>query len=538
MKPLCMTKFKQLVLIVLDGLGVASPSEGNAVYAANPRNLNYLINHYPTTTLQASGPSVGLPWGEQGNSEVGHLNLGAGRIVGLDLPRISQTIRNGEFFRNKVFLSAMEHVKKNHSKLHMLGLVSSGGVHSSEEHLHALLALAAGQGVEKVFVHMFTDGRDASPKSALGSLDKLTRKFFESGVGKIGSISGRFFAMDRGRHWEVTEKVYQMLVLGEGAYATSVRQAIQDYYAMGIYDEMIPPTVIAPKREPLAKIEAGDAVIFFNFRPDRIYQLAESIVDPSFDKFSQKYPAISNLYCATMTQYKKDSRAQVAFPPIEIKHGLSEVLSVHNLRQFHIAESEKYAHVTSFFNGGRIDPWPGEEREIITSPATYQKRYQDVPEMSVGKIGEKMVEKLREGTNFILANFANPDMVGHTGNQSACIKAVLAIDKIIGLVFEEALKLDACLMVTADHGNIEENIDIITGMVDTEHSLNPVPLIVTGSSLGRKAIKAKGYAELASTVPEGVLSDVAPTILDLLGIPKPPEMTAASLLPILLKQIQ
>ncbi len=525
--------FKQLVLIVLDGLGVASSSEGNPIIAADPRNLNYLINHFPAITLQASGPSVGLPWGERGNSEVGHLNLGAGRIVRQDLPRISQAIGSGEFFKNPAFLAGLQHVKKNDSKLHLIGLLSPGGIHSAEEHLYALLALAAQQGVPRVFVHIFTDGRDTPPKQALMSLDRLFRKFLETGVGKIASLTGRFYAMDRGRHWEVTEQTYRALVLGEGKQAVAARSAIQDYYQQQIYDEVIPPTVIVENGQPLARIEAGDAVFFFNFRPDRLVQLVESLVSPEFDEFSQKYPRLSNLYCLTMTEYGKNLGTAVAFPPQEHKNCLTEVLSSHRLSQFHIAESEKSAHVTSFFNGSRQEPWPHEEREIISSPAAYQKGYQDVPEMSLDEIGRRIVEKLKAGTNFILANFANPDMVGHTGNREASILAIRAVDRNLGLIFEEALPLDACVVITADHGNIEELINIHSGMPETEHSLNPVPLIIAGRGLERNVIGTKGYLELPPLVPEGLLSDVSPTILELMGVPKPPEMTAISLLPLL-----
>ncbi|MBI4050220.1 MAG: 2,3-bisphosphoglycerate-independent phosphoglycerate mutase [Candidatus Doudnabacteria bacterium] len=528
-----MPKFKQVVLLILDGFGVASPSEGNAVVAANPRNLNYLINHYPATTLQASGPSVGLPWGERGNSEVGHLNLGAGRIVSQDLPRISQAIASGEFFKNRAFLSVLEHVQSNQSRLHLVGLVSSGGVHSSDEHLHALLALAAEYRLPQVYVHMITDGRDTPPKAALSSLERLTRKFLEHGVGKVATVAGRFYAMDRGAHWEVTESVYRAMVYGEGERAISPRDAIEHYYDQQIYDETIPPTVITEGGQPVATVGAGDGVIFFNFRPDRALQLFSALADPNFDKFSQKYAPLENLLCATMTLYNKNLPAMVAFPPLVLGMGLSEVLSRQGLHQYHIAESEKYAHVTSFFNGGREEPFPGEEREIISSPSAYQKSYEDVPEMSVDQLGTKIVQRLREGTAFILANFANSDMVGHTGNRRAAEAAVLAVDKNIGTIFEAAQAVGAAFVITADHGNIEELLNARSGQINKEHSLNPVPLIIAGKGLERQKIKSRGYLELPALVPEGVLSDVAPTALELMGIVPPPEMTAISLLPAL-----
>jgi 2,3-bisphosphoglycerate-independent phosphoglycerate mutase len=531
--------FKQVILVVMDGLGVASPSDGNAVTLTYPRNLNFLINDYPATTLQASGPAVGLPWGERGNSEVGHLNIGAGRIIIQDLPRVSHAISTGEFFNNPAFLAALKHVKKNNSKLHLVGLVSAGGIHSSEEHLYALLTLAAAKGLKKVFVHMFTDGRDTPPKAALESLDKLSRKFLELGVGKIASVTGRFYAMDRGLHWELTEATYKAIVLGKGEVAVSAREAVSGYYRQQIFDEVIPPTVIGDKQgEPLAKLVPEDSVIFFNFRPDRMVQLAWAMVDPAFNKFSQKYPYLQDVCFVTMTAYEKNLPALAAFPPPEIRKSLSEVLSEHHLTQFHIAESEKYAHVASFFNGGIEAPWPLEEREIISSPAQYQKRYEDVPEMRADEIGKRVREKLQAGVNFILANFANPDMVGHTANKEACIRAIEAVDRNLGMIFEAVLAADACLVVTADHGNIEQIIDLRTGLPDKEHTTNPVPLVAAGNSLKRKHIKSRGYLELPGIVPEGVLSDIAPTILELLGLPKPSEMTSVSLLPLLLKEAE
>lgn len=531
-------KFKQVVLLVLDGLGVASPAEGNAVTAVPPRNLNYLINNFPATTLQASGPSVGLPWGERGNSEVGHLNLGAGQIVSQDLPRISRAITSGEFFKNPAFVGAAEHVKQHKSKLHLAGLVSPGSVHSSEEHLYALLAFVAESGLKNVYVHMFTDGRDTAPKVALMSLDKLSRKFLELQVGNVATVSGRFYAMDRGGHWDLTEKTYRAMAGGDGEQAASAREAIQRNYEKQIFDETIPPTVVRHEGQPVARVASGDAVIFFNFRPDRAMQLVRAFADPQFDNFSGDYPRLENMYHATMTEYHKGLPVQVAFPPLVVKNGLSEILSQKGLRQFHIAESEKYAHVTSFFNGGRQEPWPGEERDIVTSPGSYEHRYEDVPEMSAAQVTKAVVEKIHAGTPFVLANFANCDMVGHTGNRDACIQAMAAVDKNIGLVMQAVSAARACLVITADHGNIEEVVDPRTGAIDKEHSQNPVPLIVAGPGLNLKKIRTKGYLELPAVVPEGVLSDVSPTILDLYGIPKPPEMTAVSLLPLLLKQVE
>ena len=532
------SKFKQLVLVILDGFGVASKSEGNAITLANPRNFNYLVNNFPSTTLQASGPAVGLPWGEIGNSETGHMNLGAGRIVSQDLPRISRAIYEGGFFDNAAFLNAVEHVKNNNSKLHLIGLVSPGGVHSSEEHLHALLELAARNKVREAFVHVFTDGRDTAPKVALESLDRLSRKFLESGIGKVATLTGRFYAMDRGGHWEVTEKTYKALVLGEGRKSESARLAVQSYYGQQITDEVIPPTVIVQNGASVAKIEDNDALIFLNFRPDRISQLTRAFAEPDFELFGVKYPALRNLCVVTMTLYDKISKVQVAFPPIEIKKGLSETISKNNLKQFHVSESEKYAHVTSFFDGGRVAPWPLEEQEIVGSPQSYEKRYMDEPQMSVAKVADRIIAKVKEGVSFIVANIANPDMVGHTGDRDACIAAINSVDQSLGMIFKAALEAEACLVITADHGNIEEILDVRTGMVNKEHTFNPVPFLLIGKGLNLGKIKEKGYLELPSVVPEGVLSDAAPTVLDLLGIPKPTEMSAIPLLPALFTQVK
>ena len=531
-------KFNQVMMIVLDGFGVASPYEGNAIYLAKPQNFDYLINNFPATTLQASGPAVGLPWGERGNSEVGHLNLGAGRVVSQDLPRINLEIASGNFFKNPAFIAAADHAKKNNSKLHLAGLFSSGGVHSLDEHLFALLGLAADRGLKEVYIHLFTDGRDTAPKVALGDLDKLASYIQELKAGKIATVAGRFYGMDRGGHWELTEKVYRAMVFGEGEFYSSAREALEANYEKQIYDETIPPTVVSSGGKPTAAVADGDAVVFFNFRADRMQQLTRAFADPAFNKFSKKYPYLQNMFYATMTFYGADLPVVVAYPRTMIEKGLAEVLSFHNLSQTHLAESEKYAHVTSFFNGGRQDAFPREEREIVSSPAAYEKRYQDVPEMSVEKLTERITQKLRDGTNFVLANIANPDMVGHTGNREAAILAVKAVDKMLGLVREACLARKACLIVTADHGNIEQLVDIRTGAIDKEHSQNPVPFILVASGFELKTPKTKGYLELPPISPEGVLADVAPTILELFGLPKPSEMTGISLLPMLILKNQ
>jgi len=529
--------YKKAVLVVLDGFGVASYGHGNAIAQAQPEVLDYIVSHYPSLTLQASGPLVGLPWGEMGNSEVGHLNIGAGRIVGQDLPRINAAIQNGEFFKNPAFLAACDHVKKNNSQLHLAGMISGGNVHSSDEHLYALLGLAAEQGVNKVYIHMFTDGRDTGEKVALESLQKLNAKIAEIGVGIVASIAGRFYAMDRGKHWEQTEMTYQAMVNGVGAAAYSAEDAILDSYNQGIYDEMIHPTVIVRKNDndadlyPMAKIEEHDAVIFFNFRQDRATQLLQAFISPEIMGISSHHEAPADLLLVTMTEYYFGMPVTVAFPTQNLANNLAEVISKAGLKQFHIAESEKFAHVTSFFNGGISQELAGEERHIVKSPADNASNYSDHPEMSGMEITDILVDKiLHSDTNFILANFANADMVGHTGNLAAGIKAVKYLDRFLEKIMEASLAAGAVLAITADHGNIEQMINMKTGEIDKDHTTNPVPFLLVGSEFCFEKGKNRDYLSLSSRVPDGVISDIAPTILALMGLEKPKEMTGISLL--------
>ncbi|MBI4049673.1 MAG: 2,3-bisphosphoglycerate-independent phosphoglycerate mutase [Candidatus Doudnabacteria bacterium] len=526
--------FKKLVLIVLDGFGVATASHGNAVTLAAPQTINYLIDNFPSTTLQASGPAVGLPWGEMGNSEVGHLNLGAGRIVGQDLSRITLAIEDRSFFKNEAFLAAIEHVKKHNSSLHFMGLVSPGGVHSYDEHLYALLGLVAEHKLNRVFIHMFTDGRDTPPQIALDTLEKLMRKTSQLNLGRVATVTGRFYAMDRAEHWNLTEATYKAMVFGEGKKAGSAQQAIQDSYDQHIFDEMIPPTVIIQDNGKPALISDNDAIINFNFRPDRALQISRAFTESGFNKFSAK--PLKNLLFVTMTEYSRDLSLKVAFPPQEITNSFAEVISKQGLRQFHIAESEKYAHVSVFFNGGLVHPFPGEERQIVTSPISNYQNYQDVPEMSAGQVTDGLISQLKSNYSFYLVNFANPDMVGHTGSIAASILAIKTIDDCLKKISEACMAAGICLIVTADHGNIEEMLDIRSGGIDKEHSTNPVPFILIAPEFKRKHPKEGGVVSLAGIVPVGVLSDVSPTMLELIGINKPPEMTGVSLLMPLLKQ--
>lgn len=527
--------YKKLVLIVLDGFGIATPSHGNAITMAHPEYFDHLVNNFPSMTLQASGPTVGLPWGEMGNSEVGHMNLGAGRIVGQDLSRITLAIEDRSFFTNKALLAATEHVKKNNSNLHLIGLCSPGGVHSFDEHLYALLGLAAEQGVKKVFIHMFLDGRDTAPEIALDSLEKLNKKIEKFGVGNIATIAGRFYAMDRAAHWNLTEDTYRAMVYGDGPTAKSAKEAIESNYAQHMYDEMIPPTVILQEDGKPAPFSDNDAAIFFNYRSDRALQLTQAFVLPNFNKFAKPIQQLKNLTFVTMTEYDRDLPVKIAFPPEEVVNSFTEVISKKGLRQFHIAESEKYAHVSVFFNGGNTAPIPGEERKIVTSPVSNYQNYVDVPEMSAGKITEELLAKLKEGFSFYLVNFANGDMVGHTGNYNASVKAIQFLDECIRKISEACLAEDICLIVTADHGNVEELVDMKSGGIDKEHSTNPVPFILVAQQFKLKEEKEGGIASLSSLVPVGVLSDVAPTMLELMGLEKPVEMTGVSLISQLIK---
>lgn len=530
--------YKKVVLVILDGFGVASYSRGNAIGLANPETLNYLVSAYPAATLQASGPLVGLPWGEMGNSEVGHLNIGAGRIVGQDLPRINTSIQDGTFFTNPAFLKAIAHVKEHNSSLHLLGLMSSGGVHSSDEHLYPLLSLAQDSGLKRVYVHMFTDGRDTAPKTALESIQKFRDRAATLGIGQIATIAGRFYAMDRGAHWEQTEKTYNAMVKGEGPAYASAESCILENYNKSVFDEMIPPSVITTTDEtgapaPAAVIKENDAVIFFNFRQDRALQLTQAFTEPDKTPLSGKITKLNNLCFVTMTEYIPGLPVEVAFPSQALNNNLAQYISGHGLTQFHIAESEKYAHVTSFFNCGIIEQLPGEDRIIVTSPSN-SNNYSDRPEMSAEKLTDQFLEKITgTETNFLLANFANSDMVGHTGNLMAGIAAVGFLDKCIERIMEKTLLVDAALIITADHGNIEQMINPRTGEIDTDHTKNPVPFILVANEFRFDPPLERDYLSLSAKTPEGVISDIAPTVLELLGLEKPSDMSAISLFSVL-----
>ena len=509
---------KPAVLMIMDGWG--NDPEGtpqtSAVAAAHKPNFDSLMNKYPNTELLCSGEEVGLPVGQMGNSEVGHLNIGAGRIVYQELTRINKSIKDGDFFTNPVLLGAIREAKKENKPLQIMGLVSDGGVHSHQEHLYALLDLAKKEGVEELYVHAFLDGRDVLPDNALEYLLPLAEKLQSFPRAGIATISGRYYAMDRDKRWERVEKAYLALTEGEGVRVKNPAEAIKLSYEQGNNDEFLLPTVLENEQgEPLSVISPEDPLIFFNFRADRARQLTRAFTEEDFSGFIRKEKPKNRFVC--MTLYDKDIEAEVAFMPQDLRNTLGEVLAKEGLKQLRIAETEKYAHVTFFFNGGVEKPNPGEERILIPSPkvATYDLQ----PEMSAREVTRRVKEELLSRKfDFILINFANADMVGHTGFLPAATKAIETVDSCLGEVAETVLGLGGTLLVTADHGNAEMMVDKKTGEVLTSHSWNPVPLLAIG-----------GDCESFSLRP-GSLQDLAPTVLKLLKIEKPAEMTGESLL--------
>lgn len=524
--------YKKILLVVLDGLGIATASRGNAVTLANPETLNKLADSYASTTLQASGPAVGLPWGEFGNSEAGHLSIGTGRIVGQDLPRITLAIEDRSFFTNPALTEAIEHVKKNNSNLHLMGLISPGGLHSFDEHLYALLGLASENGLgERTYIHVFTDGEDTKEPARI-AVQKLNERIKRNNSGRIATVMGRFYGMDRADHWNLTEQAYRAMVFGEGNITKSAEKALTEYAEQNVADYMIPPTIIEQSDGNIVKISDNDALVHFNYRADRAIQMTKAFVDPNLNKFEKPYESLKNIIMVTMTEYIDGLNVKVAFPPIPLNNGLAEIISKQGLRQLHCAESEKFAHVSLFFDGG-VHAFPGEDREIVTSPASNYQNYAKVPEMSVYKLTDLLLSKLDDNYSFFLVNFANTDMVGHTGDIKACVQAVSAVDACLKKISDACIEKDICLVITADHGNIEEVINAKSGNMDTEHSTNPVPLIVVSEEFKRTKPLDSGIAGLAGVVPVGVLSDIAPTLLDLYGFPKPAEMTGVSLVNLL-----
>ncbi|MBU1119060.1 2,3-bisphosphoglycerate-independent phosphoglycerate mutase [Patescibacteria group bacterium] len=523
-----MDKKKPVVLVILDGWGVAPPSPGNAITIARTPVFDALINEYPRATIQAAGEAVGLPWQNMGNSEVGHMNIGSGRIMYQELPLINKAIRDGSFFENQSFKNAVRHVKRFHSKLHLMGLLSKGGVHAQINHIYALLELAKRQGLRKVYLHLFLDGRDAPKDSALDYLTELTQKMKELGIGEIASITGRFYAMDRDRRWDRVQKAYDVLIFSKGKKAGNPIYAVKKAYQQNVFDEEFPPTVVTKKGEPVARIDTNDALIFFNFRADRARQLSEALTDKNFNAF-KPVKRLDNLYMVTMTKYNQESACHPAYVREEIKNTLGEVISRKSLKQVRIAETEKYAHVTYFFNCGRIDPYKNEMRELVSSPPI--SSYARKPEMSAPEVTKKACDALKKNVyDFYCINIANPDMVGHTGELKAAILAVESADRCLGKIVNEVIKKDGLLVVTADHGNAEVMIDLISGDEDKEHTAFPVPFIFMTKDAQGKPITSIEKKNLHSLAPIGVLADVAPTILESLALDIPEEMTGISLI--------
>ena len=503
------------VLMILDGYGLNNNQKGNAVAEAKTPVVDKLMAEYPFVKGYASGLAVGLPDGQMGNSEVGHLNMGAGRIVYQELTKITKSIQDGDFFENKALLAACENVKKNDSALHLMGLVSDGGVHSHIRHLYGLLEMAKRRDFEDVYVHCFLDGRDTPPASGESYILKLQDKMKEKGIGKIATISGRFYAMDRDKRWQRIEKCYNAMVKGEGNKASSAIKAIEDSYQKEVFDEFVEPTVICNGENPIAKIEENDSVIFFNFRPDRAREITRAIVDKDFKEFETKP---MDLYYVCFTNYDETMpNVQIAFKKELLKNTFGEVVSKAGFTQLRIAETEKYAHVTFFFNGGEEKQYEGEDRILVPSPKV--ETYDLKPEMSAYEVTDKVVEALNaDKYDVIILNFANTDMVGHTGSLPAAIKAVETVDDCVGKIAKIIEEKKGNLIITADHGNADQMIDYKTGEPHTAHTTNPVPIILVTDN---KELKLKN---------DGKLADLAPTMLELMGIEKPAEMTGESLL--------
>jgi len=513
-----MQRAKPLVLLILDGWGIREDCPGNALCQAAVPNYRRLWREYPHTVLEASGEAVGLPAGQMGNSEVGHLNIGSGRVVYQELTRISKAIREGDFFTNPVLTGLMEEVHGRGGALHLLGLLSDGGVHSHLDHLFALMDMAKAKGLTRVYIHALLDGRDVPPASAMGYLEALEQKISQLGLGQVATVMGRYYGMDRDRRWERTARAYRAMVSGEGERAATAIEAVEASYRREVTDEFMEPAVITgADNQPVGLVQPGDGIIFFNFRADRARQITRAFVDedcPALDRPGGRLP----LSFVGLTQYDATIPAPVAFLPQELNNTLGEVLAAHGLRQLRLAETEKYAHVTFFFNGGVENKNPGEDRILVPSPkvATYDLQ----PEMSAWGVTEKAVAKIQEGIyDVIIMNYANPDMVGHTGFLDAAVKALETVDACLGTVAKAVDLAGGTLVVTSDHGNVEQMVDPETGSAHTAHTSNQVPFILADPRWQDRTLR-----------PGGVLADIAPTLLNILGIEPPVEMTGKSLL--------
>ncbi len=522
---------KPVILLILDGWGVAPPGPGNPIEAADTPYLDEIISTFPTVTVAASGEAVGLSWGEMGNSEVGHLTIGAGKIFYQTFPRINLAIQTGEFYKNQVFLDAAAHCKKNKSTLHIMGILSPGNVHGSDQHIYTLLDFAKRQGLTDVVLHAFTDGRDAKFNSGIDFVRECQKQMQTLGIGRFGSLGGRFYGMDRDNRWERIEQSYNAIVgkSAEKQYEDPVK-ALEESYAAEVYDEEFVPTIIAKSGKPAGPVKDGDALLFANFRPDRARQITTALSVPSFSKFEREY--MQNLYVGTMAEYEKGLPVKVAFPPEIVEICLAKVVSDAGLRQMHIAETEKYAHVTFFMNGMREEEFPGEDRVIIPSPRV--SSYDEDPGMSTQKITNRILEEIEKAEyDLIIANFAPADMVGHTGSYEATKKGCEVIDSCVGQIVNASLPHGAAVVITADHGNGEEVINLQTGEMDKEHSTNPVPFIVIGERWRGQSSPSGAEitgGDLSLMSPVGMLADTAPTVLKILNIQQPSDMTGSPLI--------
>jgi 2,3-bisphosphoglycerate-independent phosphoglycerate mutase len=511
-------KTKPVLLVVLDGWGIRAEREANAIAIAGTPNLDALARDFPSTALETSGLSVGLPEGQMGNSEVGHTNLGAGRIVYQDLVRINRAVEDGSFFRNDALLLACHRARASGGSLHLMGLLSDGGVHSHQEHLHACLDLARREGVARTFVHAFMDGRDTPPRSGVEYMRRLEARLRETGYGRLATVTGRFYAMDRDKRWDRVAQAHAALVHGEGLRARTGVEAMEASYAQGEGDEFVRPTVIVDgDGRPVGPVRDGDAVLFFNFRADRAREISRAFTQDDFKEFDRRgAPRLSAFVC--MTEYDKTFTLPVAFPPQELTEIFPEIVSRAGLAQLRCAETEKYAHVTFFFNGGRELVYPGEDRILVPSPRDV-KTYDQKPEMSAREVTDRLIEAIGTGKyGFVLVNYANPDMVGHTGILEAAVKAVRVVDECIGRLWQAARKQGMAMLVTADHGNCEMMTDPVTGQPHTAHTLGPVPFLLADPDFRGAKLRSKG-----------VLADVAPTLLQVMGLPQPREMKGLGL---------
>ncbi len=509
---------KPTVLMILDGYGLNDKCEANAVCEAKTPVMDQLMSQCPFVKGQASGLFVGLPDGQMGNSEVGHLNMGAGRIVYQELTRITKSIQDGDFFEIPEFLTAVENCKKNDSALHMWGLVSDGGVHSHNTHIYGLLELAKRHGLKKVYVHCFLDGRDTPPASGKEYVEALEAKMAELGVGKVATVQGRFYAMDRDKRWDRVERAYHALVMGEGNPAESAAAGIQASYDKEVFDEFVEPVIVMEDGHPVATVKDGDSIIFYNFRPDRAREITRAFCDEEFTGFARG-PRMKNLVYVCFTDYDDTIENKlVAFKKEMVTNTFGEWLAANGLKQARIAETEKYAHVTFFFNGGVEEPNEGEDRFLIPSPKEVPT-YDLKPEMSAPGVCDKLVECIKSGKyDVIIINFANPDMVGHTGVEAAAIKAIETVDACVGRAVEAIKEVDGVMFICADHGNAEQLIDYETGEPFTAHTTNPVPFILVNADPSYKLREG------------GKLADIVPTLIELMGMEKPKEMTGESLL--------